>query len=308
MLSTRSGFRNWVEGVGQSYLWPFFPCSTNYSWDKVQKQSLLAASHSWAAGTPEHFAYADLTFGKLIHNKIFIFSWTKDFPPCILLSKSFSHLLLRQNNLLARMFHSRIRLSFELVLRSQGLGADFALGEISNKNLFDFPVSCIEPLRTMVGFLEELRWPWTRSCCFALSKENCLWWRNNQNFCLFKWMPLKACTERQSPSLRLWGYLEPPINQHAGTESSVLEEMHSDLAYAYSGGATRGNRGAQIVSGVWLKTLHSACKCHGTGGTVGTAHSHTKCSFPASLTRLLLLVFFLQGTEWNPHDRYMLVQ
>lgn len=143
----------------------------------------------------------------------------------------------------------------------------------------------------MGRFLEELWWPWTRSCCFALSKENCFWWRNNQNICLFKWMVLRACTERQSPSLRLWGYSEPPINQHAGTESSVLEEMHSDLAYAYSGGITRGNIGAQIASGLWLKALHSACKCYSTEGTVRTVHCYTKCGFPASLTRLLLLFF-----------------
>lgn len=123
-------------------------------------------------------------------------------------------------------------------------------------------------------------------------------------------MVLRACTERQAPSLRLWGYSEPPINQHAGIESSVLEGMHSDLAYAYSGGI-RGNRGAQIVSGVWLKALHSACKCHSTGATARTARCYTECSFPASLARLplLLLCFFffffflfLQGSEWNPHD------
>lgn len=165
----------------------------------------------------------------------------------------------------------------------------------------------------MGRFLEKLWCPWTRSCCFALSKENCFWWRNNQNICLFKWMVLRACTERQSLFLWLWGYSEPPINQHAGTESSVLEEMHSDLAYAYSGGITRGNIRAQIVSGVWLKALHSAYKCYSTKGTLRTARCYTKCSFPASLTRLLLLcfvlVFFLlQGTEWNPHDRYRLVQ
>lgn len=130
------------------------------------------------------------------------------------------------------------------------------------------------------------------SCCFVLLKEKGSRWRNNQNICLFKWMALRACTERQSPSLRLWGYSEPPINQHAGAESSVLEEMHSDLAYAYSGGITRGNIGAQRASGVQPKASHSACKCSGTEGRVRTARCFSKCSFPASLTRLLLLFFF----------------
>lgn len=164
-------------------------------------------------------------------------------------------------------------------------------------------MSWIEPLLTIGRFLKELWWPWTRSCRFALSKENCFWWRNNQNICLFKWMVLRACTERHSPSLRLWGYSEPPINQHAGTESSVLEEMHSDLAYAYSGGITRGNIGAQIVSGVWLKALHSACKCYSTEGTVQTARCYTKCSFLASLTRLLLLFFAgdWMKSSWSLH-------
>lgn len=79
--------------------------------------TLFAAPHSWAAGTLEQFAYADLNVGKSIHTKIFLFSETMDFPPLILLSKLFSHLLLGQNNLLVRMFHSWIKLSFELVLR-----------------------------------------------------------------------------------------------------------------------------------------------------------------------------------------------
>lgn len=291
MLRTNPGFRSWVERVAQSYLWLFFPCSINYSRDQVQKlfwHTRTFHTHCWKIYS---------------HKNLLILLDKGFFCPHILLSKSFSHLLLGQNNLLAGTFHSWIKLLPELVLRSWELGA---LSKISNKTPIDFPVSWTEPLLTAGRFLEELRW----SCCFALSKANCFWWRNNQNICLFKWMVLRARTERQSPSLRLRGYSEPPINQHAGAASSVLEEMHSDLAYAHSGGITRG---AQIVRALRLKAPHSACKRYRTEDTA-TQNAALLLAWPdccCCFSVFLLFFFsfsFSQGTEWNPYDRYMLVQ
>lgn len=57
---------------------------------------------------------------------------------------------------------------------------------------------------------------------------------------------------REAGSLSAAARLLRASNKSAcrGTESSVLEGMHGDLARAYSGGTGGENRGAQIVSGV----------------------------------------------------------
>lgn len=102
MLRTSPAFRSWVERVAQSYLWPFFPCSINYSWDQVQK--LFWHTRTFRIRCWKIYSHKNLP---ILLDKGF-------FCPHILLSKSFSHLLLGQNNLLAGTFHSWIKLSPEL--------------------------------------------------------------------------------------------------------------------------------------------------------------------------------------------------